>query len=298
MLLNHTSGLDDFFLHASIDKALQADPAAAWSVKRTLRFVAKPYFPPGTGWHYSNTNYVYLGLIAEHVTGTSLGAALHDRFFGPLGLDGTWYQAAEDPRTPTAHGYRFAGSAAVGHAGRPVRRVADHAVHLGRHGVRRRGVGRGNVRRRRALGAAPLHGRGARRGHDGADARRRRRDGRLRAAGAVRPRRPGVPDRRAPDGRPQRPPARLQGVGPSPAGRGDDGRGPDEPEPGRSGRRSSPSSCRWSSRPSQPASAARTGPDRATTRHPPLAVRRRTRHTWHRDQRPMPARYGSTIAPP
>ena len=33
MLLDHTSGLDDFFLHASIDKALQAEPAAAWSVE-------------------------------------------------------------------------------------------------------------------------------------------------------------------------------------------------------------------------------------------------------------------------
>ena len=54
---------------------------------------------------------MYLGLIAEHVTGSSLGAALHERFFGPLGLDGTWYQVAEDPRTPTAHGYRFVGAA-------------------------------------------------------------------------------------------------------------------------------------------------------------------------------------------
>ena len=110
MLLNHTSGLDDFFLHPPIDTALQKNPSAAWSVKRTLRYVAKPYFPPGKGWHYSNTNYLYLGLIAEHVTGSPLGVALHDRFFGPLGLDGTWYQAAEDPRAPTAHGYRFVGS--------------------------------------------------------------------------------------------------------------------------------------------------------------------------------------------
>ena len=49
-----------------------------------------------------------VGLIAERVTGSTLGVALHDRFFGPLGLDGTWYQAAEKPRAPTAHGYRFA----------------------------------------------------------------------------------------------------------------------------------------------------------------------------------------------
>jgi D-alanyl-D-alanine carboxypeptidase len=110
MLLDHTSGLDDFFIHGAIDAALQKQPAARWSVKRTLRFVSKPYFPPGTGWHYSNTNYLYLGLIAETVTGTPLAKALRDRFFGPLGLDATWYQAAEKPRAPTSHGYRFAGS--------------------------------------------------------------------------------------------------------------------------------------------------------------------------------------------
>lgn len=110
MLLDHTSGLDDFFLHGSIDVALQKDPKAAWSAKRTLRYVAKPYFPPGTGWHYSNTNYLYLGLIAEAVTGKPLGQALRDRFFGPLRLDATWYQTSEKARTGTAHGYRFVGT--------------------------------------------------------------------------------------------------------------------------------------------------------------------------------------------
>jgi D-alanyl-D-alanine carboxypeptidase len=110
MLLDHTSGLDDYFLHASIDKALQSDRKAAWSTRRTLRFVAKPYFPPGTGWHYSNTNYLYLGLIAERITKQNIGVALNERFFAPLGLDATWYQAAEEPRAPTAHGYQLVGT--------------------------------------------------------------------------------------------------------------------------------------------------------------------------------------------
>ena len=108
-LLNHTSGLDDFFLHTPIDRALLADPDAFWSVKRTLKYVAKPYFPPGKGWRYSNTNYLYLGLIAERVTGVTLAIALRDRFFVPLDFGATWYQAVEKPRGPLAHGYRFAG---------------------------------------------------------------------------------------------------------------------------------------------------------------------------------------------
>ena len=108
-LLDHTSGLDDYFLHPPIDKALQADPDAAWSVKRTLKYVGKPYFPPGRGWHYSNTNYLYLGLIAQRVTGVPLATALRQRFFGPFDLGATWYQAVEKPAAPIAHGYRFAG---------------------------------------------------------------------------------------------------------------------------------------------------------------------------------------------
>jgi D-alanyl-D-alanine carboxypeptidase len=110
MLLDHTSGLDDFFLHPAIDVALQKAPAANWSTARTLKYVKKPYFPPGTGYHYSNTNYLYLGLIAEAVTKTTLGKALHDRFFGPLGLDATWYEGSEKPRARTAHGYRLVGT--------------------------------------------------------------------------------------------------------------------------------------------------------------------------------------------
>jgi D-alanyl-D-alanine carboxypeptidase len=107
-LLDHTSGLDDYFLHTPIDRALLADRDAFWSVRRTLKYVGKPYFPPGRGWHYSNTNYVYLGLIAERVSGGHVAGELRRRFFGPLDLDATWYQAVEKPIGPLAHGYRFA----------------------------------------------------------------------------------------------------------------------------------------------------------------------------------------------
>ena len=44
-LLDHTSGLDDYFLHPPIDRALQAEPAAFWSVRRTLRWFANHLEP-------------------------------------------------------------------------------------------------------------------------------------------------------------------------------------------------------------------------------------------------------------
>lgn len=108
-LLDHTSGLNDFFSHPAIDKALLAHRARVWTAADSLRYVGKPYFKPGTGWHYSNTNYLVLGMLAEAVGGSPLAGQLRQRFFDPLGLDHTFYQAGEDPRGPLAHGYRFSG---------------------------------------------------------------------------------------------------------------------------------------------------------------------------------------------
>jgi D-alanyl-D-alanine carboxypeptidase len=106
-LLDHTSGLDDFFNHKAIDTALLAQPRRTWSATDSLRYVGTPYFRPGAGWHYSNTNYLVLGMVAEAVGRAPLATQLRQRFFDPLGLGHTVYQGVEKPRGPIAHGYRF-----------------------------------------------------------------------------------------------------------------------------------------------------------------------------------------------
>ncbi len=107
MLLDHTSGLADFFFGKGIDKALLSDRGATWTAARALGYVGKPYFPPGSGWHYSNTNYLLLGLIAERVGGAPVATQLRARFFDPLGLTGAYVQLVEPPPLPVAHGYAF-----------------------------------------------------------------------------------------------------------------------------------------------------------------------------------------------
>jgi D-alanyl-D-alanine carboxypeptidase len=109
-LLDHTSGVYDFFFKPGIDKALRADRSAIWTPARSLGYVGKPYFKPGLGWHYSNTNYLVLGLIAEKVGGASVARQLRDRYLEPLGLAETFYEVSEKARGAVAHGYRFAGS--------------------------------------------------------------------------------------------------------------------------------------------------------------------------------------------
>jgi D-alanyl-D-alanine carboxypeptidase len=109
-LLDHTSGLRDFYFHPRIDKALLTRPARVWDAARSLTYVGKPYAKPGTSWHYSNTNYLVLGLVAEAVGGGSVAEQLRTRFLTPLGLDRTFYQWVEQPRGPLVRNYRFVGT--------------------------------------------------------------------------------------------------------------------------------------------------------------------------------------------
>ena len=109
-LLDHTSGLRDFFFHPRIDHDLLTKPTLVWDAARSLKYLGKPYGKPGTSWHYSNTNYLILGLVAEAVGGGTVAEQLRTRFLTPLGLDRTFYQSVEKPKGPLARSYRFVGT--------------------------------------------------------------------------------------------------------------------------------------------------------------------------------------------
>ena len=48
-----------------------------------------PWYQPGEGWAYANTNYYLLGMIVERVTGSTLEEELQRRFLDPLDLGAT-----------------------------------------------------------------------------------------------------------------------------------------------------------------------------------------------------------------
>ena len=91
-LLDHTSGLHDFFFHPSIDHALLSQPARRWSAAASLKYLGKAYSEPGKRWHYSNTNFLLLGMVAEAAAKKPLADQVRERFLEPLGLDDTLYQ--------------------------------------------------------------------------------------------------------------------------------------------------------------------------------------------------------------
>jgi D-alanyl-D-alanine carboxypeptidase len=105
-LLNHTSGIEDLFDVPSISRAILAQPATSWTADEVLSKVGKlTYFPPGTGYHYSNTDFVLLGLVVEKATGQTVADLVRSMFLKPLGLDHTYLQTEEQAQGPEAHGY-------------------------------------------------------------------------------------------------------------------------------------------------------------------------------------------------
>jgi D-alanyl-D-alanine carboxypeptidase len=94
-LLNHTSGV---FNHAE-DPTVYADGfLKRWKPSELIAIsrAHPPYFAPGAGFHYSNTNYVIVGELIERTTGRSLERELERRIIRPLGLRDTSYD--EGPR--------------------------------------------------------------------------------------------------------------------------------------------------------------------------------------------------------
>ncbi len=105
-LLNHTSGIKDLFEIPAIASAIVAQRSATWTSDRVLSMVGSlRYFAPGTGYHYSNTDFVLLGLVIEKATGQTVAALVRSTFLTPLGLSHTYLQTEEEAQGSEAHGY-------------------------------------------------------------------------------------------------------------------------------------------------------------------------------------------------
>src|SRR5262249_54119066 len=111
-LLNHTRGIYNYVDAPNFDQREIADPTHIWSPRDLIAVATShpPYFAPGTGWHYSNTNYVILGLVVGAVTGTPLEQQLRSRLFDPLALRATSYVPQVDTSGTLVHGFIGSGT--------------------------------------------------------------------------------------------------------------------------------------------------------------------------------------------
>jgi D-alanyl-D-alanine carboxypeptidase len=106
MLANMTSGLFNYTEDEAWVTECFSDVQRTWTPRQLVDVGLKhlPYFAPGTGWHYSNTNTVLLGMIIEQVSGKPIQDVFAQRLFTPLGLRHTSWPTTSAMPTPYAHG--------------------------------------------------------------------------------------------------------------------------------------------------------------------------------------------------
>jgi D-alanyl-D-alanine carboxypeptidase len=130
MLLNHTSGIADYFWHPEYADLVFGRPTHHWTVDEILALAAerKPVFAPGAKQEYSNTNYILVGRILEIVGGEPLAQQLRTRFFDPLGLTSVVFQGDEPVPEGAAKGYWKDGSWVDWSDGTPLRPMTSAAT--------------------------------------------------------------------------------------------------------------------------------------------------------------------------
>lgn len=122
-LLNQTSGLYDYTADPVLARQLSAAADRTRSPASLVRTAVghRPYFAPGAGYRYSNTNYVLLGMVVQRVTGHSYATEARRDVLAPLRLHGTSFPGTRTT-LPDPHGraYTQDGGAPEGGARRDV----------------------------------------------------------------------------------------------------------------------------------------------------------------------------------
>ncbi len=88
-LMRNSSGLRDMLELLRIGGAGLAQPCTQQDLLDAICRQRSLNFPPGSGFRYSNSGFVLLGLVVERITGEPLGDFLQRRFFAPLGMTRT-----------------------------------------------------------------------------------------------------------------------------------------------------------------------------------------------------------------
>ena len=114
-LLTHAGGLIDYE-DIMPDKEFEGVPD---DLSRQLRDIdvlhllekeRRLYFPPGSGYRYSNGGYAMLALIVERASGKTFQDFLQERIFAPLGMRNTLAYVRGGPPVPKrAYGYALVG---------------------------------------------------------------------------------------------------------------------------------------------------------------------------------------------
>ncbi|MGI9031551.1 MAG: serine hydrolase domain-containing protein [Ilumatobacteraceae bacterium] len=110
-LLDMRSGLYSYTDDPEWSQTVEVEPQRVWTPQELLdiAFGHPADFAPDSNWHYTNTNYILLGMIMEQVTGQPASELFEQRLFAPLGMNDTVLPALEDSSIPVpfVHGYHY-----------------------------------------------------------------------------------------------------------------------------------------------------------------------------------------------
>ncbi|MFN8394461.1 MAG: serine hydrolase domain-containing protein [Bacteroidia bacterium] len=106
-LLRHSSGIYNYIQNLEFQTASLNDLIRPWEAEDLLQYAygKEPYFAPGSDVSYSNTNYILLGLLIEHLEGKPLHEVFDERIFAPLGLMDTQFAGKNPVPEGIARGY-------------------------------------------------------------------------------------------------------------------------------------------------------------------------------------------------
>jgi len=90
-LLNHTSGLSDYFSQKEYQEAVHSHPEKPWSYQKLMEVGLRdtPLFPAGEGWSYSNPGYGMLREIIAIKSGVNYEQYINQQIIKPLELTAT-----------------------------------------------------------------------------------------------------------------------------------------------------------------------------------------------------------------
>lgn len=106
-LLNQTSGFPDIWINSP---QLLRNPHKEWNVRRLIIHSLRKQRRAcaiGACWHYSNVNYLTLGLIAERAGGAPVKRLLAEGILDRLGLHRTRLASSKPVPSPVGHGYFY-----------------------------------------------------------------------------------------------------------------------------------------------------------------------------------------------
>ena len=107
-ILGMRAGIFDYINDPLIAETYVEDPVLEFSPEDALDIIraGTPVFAPDERVEYSNSNYILLGMIAEQLTGRTIGEEVQDRILAPLGMTHTTFPVGtpEMPQ-PVMRGY-------------------------------------------------------------------------------------------------------------------------------------------------------------------------------------------------